>query len=167
MAQVKLAILVLVFLAHTMSIKAGTNFDASWTHSCPSGQSISHISSVHSNRHEDRSWTWRCRNSPVIQSSCSWSGYVNLMDEIMLYQCSNGVIAGVESYHSNRHEDRRFKFECCETDCYNRTQCSWTPFVNDWDDFLSYDVPTNYYLVGAFSIHSNSKEDRRWRFLVC
>ena len=42
--------------------------------------------------------------------------YVNDWDEVIAFQCShNGYITGIDSYHDNHVEDRRFKFRCCET----------------------------------------------------
>ncbi|XP_028409558.1 hemagglutinin/amebocyte aggregation factor-like [Dendronephthya gigantea] len=164
--MMKVTLTVLIFLANSMLINAGTNFDAAWSSDCPSGQSIRHISSVHSNWHEDRSWTWKCKHDSIITSSCRWSGYVNSFDKDLLYQCATGVITGVKSYHSNWYEDRKFNFKCCKTKSYTRA-CYWTGYVNSWDGYLSYTVPSYYYLVGVQSYHSNFREDRRWRFLVC
>ena len=42
--------------------------------------------------------------------------YVNNWDEVIAFQCpQNGYITGIDSYHDNGPEDRRFKFRCCET----------------------------------------------------
>lgn len=49
------------------------------------------------------------------RQNCAWSGYVNGWDGAMNYKCPNdGFIAGSQSYHSNHHEDRRWKFYCCK-----------------------------------------------------
>lgn len=39
-----------------------------------------------------------------------------------------------------------------------------TGYLNDWDDDLSYTYGSGRVMVGAFSTHSNSKEDRKWKF---
>lgn len=39
--------------------------------------------------------------------------YVNAMDSPIVFQCGSGVIHGIESYHQDTYEDRRFKFKCC------------------------------------------------------
>lgn len=42
--------------------------------------------------------------------------YVNDWDEVLVFQCQhNSYISGIDSYHNNHAEDRRFKFYCCET----------------------------------------------------
>ena len=157
----------LVVFANILRINAGTNFDATWTKSCGYGEYIYNARSVHSNYHEDRSWSFYCKYSSKISSSCSWTDYVNWFDEEILYQCPNGVITGVHSYHSNYHEDRRFRFRCCTTvkNCANA--CLWTGYVNGWDAYMNYYVPNGYFLAGVNSVHDNRKEDRRWRFLIC
>ena len=157
----------LFIFANVIGINAGTSFDASWTQTCPAGQSIDRISSQHSNHHEDRTWSFYCKSSSKISSSCHWSGYVNSFDQQILFQCASGVITGVQSYHSNHHEDRRFNFKCCNTKNNLPSHCSWTDFANDWDGAMDYYVKYDHFLVGAYSVHSNSREDRRWKFLVC
>ena len=40
--------------------------------------------------------------------------YVNRFDEPVVYMCPPGMyLAGVQSYHANFYEDRRFKYQCC------------------------------------------------------
>ncbi|XP_028412097.1 hemagglutinin/amebocyte aggregation factor-like [Dendronephthya gigantea] len=156
--MMQVAFVFLIFLVNVMSIHAGTDFDKTWTFTCPHGQSINHISSVHSNRHEDRSWTFRCRYSSKIAATCYWTGWVNAYDQELIYQCPNGVIAGVYSKHSNKREDRRFKFRCCRTKKNCQRDCSWTAHVNNWDGYMNYNIPLTKFLVGAQSLHDNGKE---------
>lgn len=41
--------------------------------------------------------------------------YANAFDQFFSFQCVNrGFITDIQSYHDNGHEDRRFKFHCCE-----------------------------------------------------
>ena len=50
-----------------------------------------------------------------LQFKIHLSGYVNNFDQLVEYQCPNeGIPTGVDSVHSNRNEDRRFKFRCCQ-----------------------------------------------------
>ena len=158
---------VLFIFVNILGINAGTNFNATWTFSCPAGQSIYRIKSVHSNHHADRSWSFYCRYDSKISTSCSWSSYVNWFDQEILYQCGDGVISGVHSYHSNHHEDRQFKFRCCHLKKSCLKNCLWTSYVNDWDAYMNSALSYGYFLVGANSVHHNGREDRRWRFLIC
>ena len=69
---------------------------------------------VHNNYKEDRKWWFYMAKVTKAASSCSWTGYVNGWDAAMnWYTSSNQWIAGVDSYHSNYREDRRWKFYVC------------------------------------------------------
>ena len=51
----------------------------------------------------------------LVQVYVCSAEYVNDWDEVIAFQCpQNGYITGIDSYHDNGHEDRRFKFRCCE-----------------------------------------------------
>ena len=42
------------------------------------------------------------------------SDNVNDFDQLLEFQCPNeGFITGINSFHNNDKEDRRFKFKCC------------------------------------------------------
>ena len=64
----------------------------------------------------------------------------------------------MHSYHSDPHEDRRFKFKCCRTSKNCARSCVWTGYVNNWDGYMNYNVPYGYYLTGVNSYHDNGRE---------
>ncbi|XP_055793758.1 hemagglutinin/amebocyte aggregation factor-like isoform X2 [Salvelinus fontinalis] len=135
---------------------------------CPSRKSISHINSQHVNYYEDRVWDFECKDTFVSEPECHWSPYVNDFDQEFSFKCPNNyVLTGVNSYHSNYHEDRRWKFYCCRVNSYCNQNCQWTSYVNYFDEVISWQVPGLNYLVGAGSYHSNYYEDRRWRYQYC
>ena len=42
--------------------------------------------------------------------------YENDLDGVLIFQCPHGgAVTGVSSFHDNGKEDRRFKFQCCES----------------------------------------------------
>ena len=101
-------------------------------------------------------------------TSCYWTDYVNDFDEPVSSMCSaDYAISGIQSYHSNRHEDRRTRFKCCKQQGYKTYSCALTSYLNNYDATLNYNVPQGKVLAGWFSIHSNRKEDRRHKMLVC
>ena len=61
-------------------------------------------------------WSVGCREiKDATLSSCSWTGYLNNMDGEINYTVPAGyAIVGVESYHDNGAEDRRWKVNICE-----------------------------------------------------
>ncbi|XP_055046255.2 hemagglutinin/amebocyte aggregation factor [Misgurnus anguillicaudatus] len=141
-------------------------YDAEFNFICPHGESMSYIRSKHHNYHEDRLWDIGCKKT--FSSDCFWTPYVNHFDDPFTYTCpSNYVLTGIGSYHSNRHEDRRWRFHCCNGSGYSNANCYWTPYVNWFDEGFHWNVPLFNYLVGAESYHNNHHEDRRWRYKYC
>ncbi|CAL1548242.1 unnamed protein product, partial [Lymnaea stagnalis] len=71
------------------------------------------IEAVQENNAVDRTWNYRCGGSAAT-STCNWSPYVNNWHEMVAFICpGDTVITGVDSYHDELAEDRRYKFRCC------------------------------------------------------
>jgi hypothetical protein len=87
-----------------------------------------------------------------------WETYSNGFLKVYNIQFLSVPKPGIQSYHSNHHEDRRFKFKCCSTKNNAANSCYWTGYVNGWDGYMNYLVSYGYYLVGAYSIHDNKRE---------
>ncbi|XP_063073772.1 hemagglutinin/amebocyte aggregation factor-like [Engraulis encrasicolus] len=135
---------------------------------CPSTQTISRISSYHSNTYEDRRFSFSCKSTFSSTPTCTGSGYVNSFNGVLSYTCpSNYVMSGVASYHSNTYQDRRFYIRCCRAPGHYHHSCRWTPWVNYYEEYFNWYVPNYNYLAGVYSIHHNSPQDRRFRFLYC
>ncbi|XP_068129841.1 hemagglutinin/amebocyte aggregation factor-like [Hyperolius riggenbachi] len=143
-------------------------FDQHLYYECGKSESISMIISDHNNKHEDRVWDFSCKNTFEAPAYCSWTGFQNHYDEAFSFICFHGsVLAGVESIHDNKHEDRRWKFLCCEGSVKVNHACSWSDYVNDFDGYLRWDAPANRFLTGMESYHDNKREDRRWKYYSC
>ncbi|XP_074629435.1 dermatopontin-like [Acropora palmata] len=137
---------------------------------CITSYSIRVWQSQHRNCKEDRIHYFQCKNGPFAYQHrhCSSSHYVNDFDGPLAFKCAhNGVIAGVGSTYSIGARDRRFSFRCCHKHGYVAHTCKHTAIINKWDQPMRYVVPSGYYLVGAFSVHQNSKGDRIWKFEIC
>ena len=52
----------------------------------------------------------------------------------------------------------RFNFRCCHVNGFVAHSCQTTPYQNNWDQVISYHVPSGYYLVGVISVHHNHYE---------
>jgi len=92
------------------------NWDRPHRLECGSGQYITRIQSYHHNHYEDRRWHASCSRAAGVRAdkSCRWSGWVNGWDAMLSFTCGAGqVITGMNSYHDNGREDRRFQFKCC------------------------------------------------------
>ncbi|KAG5846132.1 hypothetical protein ANANG_G00146520 [Anguilla anguilla] len=126
------------------------------------------ISSIHHNHHEDRLWDFSCKKSFDTPPECFWSPYANWFDEAFTFTCPpNSILSGMESYHDNKHEDRRWKFYCCRVTNYCNYNCYWTPYVNNFDEQFTWHVPNMNDLAGVDSYHENKHEDRRWKYMYC
>ena len=138
--------------------------------SCENGQYMRRLRSIHDNGKEDRLWQVYCGKTSTnvaATQSCLWTGFVNDWDRPLVFQCpGNRLISGMMSYHDNKKEDRRFRFRCCAVPGRSPNNCAWTGYVNDWDRPMDFRVPSDKVIAGAFSVHNNHKEDRRWKFLL-
>ncbi|CAH3159502.1 unnamed protein product [Porites evermanni] len=138
---------------------------------CKTSKSIRLWQSEHSNCAEDRIHYFECGYGPgrYSERNCRWtSHYVNDYDGPVTFKCGhNGFITGVKSHYNTGARDRRFQFRCCHKSRYSIRHCKHTATVNHWDGYLSYRVPSGYFLTGAYSHHVNRYEDRRWKFEIC
>ncbi|KAH9496002.1 hypothetical protein Btru_014864 [Bulinus truncatus] len=134
---------------------------------CPVGQRVTHLSSVYDALLEDRQWDVRCSGSRVTQN-CSSSGIINEFGHPINYKCpEKTVLTGIRSYHDNQIEDRRFSFRCCQLKTNATTECRMTDHVNRLTGPMLLDVPRGHGVVGAFSQHDVTHEDRSWTFQIC
>ncbi|XP_020896084.1 hemagglutinin/amebocyte aggregation factor [Exaiptasia diaphana] len=146
------------------------HFDGDLKFKCPAGEAIRNFQSTYLGCAKDRAFGFHCSSNKYTKKmgSCSWSSYANSWDQPLVYTCPNhGVLAGVESVHHNHYEDRRFKFYCCHSRLYHANFCKTSGYVNDWRSNMNFWAPWNRFIVGAISFHTNSQEDRRWRFKYC
>ncbi|KAK3740217.1 hypothetical protein RRG08_054239 [Elysia crispata] len=145
--------------------------DGDLSFECPRGKVLGSVYSVHDNSKEDRRWRLGCKKAPAgaKPKTCRWTDdYVNDWDEAVSFMCpANFILSGINSTHSNAAEDRRMKMKCCRKSAYKATNCVLTPYLNDLDGVLDYTVPKSKVITGWFSVHSNSKEDRRHKLIVC
>ena len=136
------------------------SYDGNLKVECGKRQGFNRVRSQHSNGAEDRIWQWDCVDVAKADFGyCYWSGYVNNFDYPMFYQCpSNYIMNGVESYHDNGHEDRRWKFKCCWALNHFTRNCHLTDYINNWDAVMDYTSDNPYIFNGFFSYHDNGRE---------
>jgi len=123
--------------------------------------------SVHDNRSEDRRWRFYSGNSREVQCQPQrWSDWKNDMEGVLRLDCpANQVLYGIESYHDDRWEDRRWKLQCCRVSSNVLVQRKGiTDYLNNWNGVLQWWCPeADQVVVSLNSYHSNHHEDRRWR----
>ena len=80
---------------------------------CPMGEYLNRLESHHSNNREDRVWNFECREG-FVSEKCHWSDHDTLFDKFMNFTCEDeSIVAGLSSWHSNKKEDRSWRFKCC------------------------------------------------------
>jgi len=140
-------------------------WDGAMNFECPQGEGISKIKSYHDNRREDRRWEFTCKTMSMT-NNCYLARIANYWDEVMNFKCpNNGIITGALSLHHNHHEDRIWRYRCC--DSTGAFECKHRGDINDWDAPMDWTVPDGYVLSGFYSHHSNRREDRRWNPYIC
>lgn len=153
---------VAIIAVPSVSSSLCNSFDKSHDLRCPSGESIWRVLGSHSNKKEDRTYCYGCRNNlrkTTKASHCYSTGYVNDWDKPVATLCKpNYYIAGVESYHDNKREDRRFSYTCCVNPKQCTRNCYLDGPVNDFDGIMVYKLGKDLVMVGAFSWHRNNKE---------
>ena len=133
---------------------------------CLLGKGMIRVRSQHNNWFEDRQFDFDCEGNSRITHYCKWTDYVNSMRGSMNYACPhNYVITGVESYHQNGKEDRRFKFECCKVNG-KVDHCSNSGYVNNYDHQLNFGS-SDKFMTGWKSTFSGWHKDRKFSFDVC
>ncbi|XP_066271297.1 millepora cytotoxin-1-like [Branchiostoma lanceolatum] len=76
-------------------------------------QAISGLYSEHDNYYEDRRFKIECRDLPRSPGQAWDSGYQNLFEHHVNFQCpSNYVMTGMQSHHTSDYEDRQWSFTC-------------------------------------------------------
>ncbi|XP_059141119.1 dermatopontin-like isoform X2 [Physella acuta] len=141
-------------------------YDQPFDFRCPYGSVINYIYSEHHDYFEDRRFEILCRSQKTTE--CAHSGYVNAFDQAVNFICpGDKVMTGIESYHDNHYEDRRFNFQCCKIPDKKLSNCYMTAEVNTWDGPMTLQVPDGHVIQGAHSYHNNYYEDRIWKFQLC
>ena len=134
---------------------------------CRDGDGFYRVKSKHNNGREDRLWEFQCRR--VVKDGCATctktNSYVNNFREAIFFMCpKNQYIGGVESYHDNGQEDRRWKFTCCSAKSHITNNCRLTGFVNGHDQQMNFKASHGEVITGVFSYYNTGT---RYLFITC
>ena len=127
---------------------------------CQGKNGMFKVLSVHSDVKEDRVWNWKCRR--VVKwgrPKCKQTNPVNNFDEPMFFMCGkNQYIGGVDSYHDDQAQDRRWSFSCCSARKHITASCRITEYANDFDQPMNFEAGRGEVITGVLSYHDNDKE---------
>jgi len=146
------------------------NYDRRQYCLCGEGRKIYYFYSWHSNRHEDRQFDFRCTGISGASSSgwnLGYSGWNN-WDATFYWDGtgSNSYMVGMESYHDNGKEDRRFNLMYRSSNSWKLSACTGWIFLNVYDQPTRLDAGEQ--VIGAFySHHHNGHEDRDFAVRLC
>jgi len=158
---------------------AGNEYINTWDRpfltTCPAGEAVTKIHSVHSDKKEDRRWKLGCaaligKGVSSVTGATRWLPY-NDWDAEQNQKCGDQeFMTGLKGHHSNYKEDRQYSIQCTKVESNVGSaevvkKHSWQGWANNLDGALNWSCPTGQALVGMASIHSNGKEDRRYKFM--
>ena len=128
---------------------------------CNQGEGFYKIQSIFHRKRNDRRWSFECRK--VVQNNASVTctkteSHVNGFKKPILFSCGdNEYMAGVESYHKNRKEDRKWKFTCCSASNHITSDCRLTDNVNQLGKTLDFQAGDGEVITGVNSQTYNSR----------
>ena len=135
-------------------------YDGRLSRACPTGEGVYRVRSEYSRGHGDRRWDFQCRK--VVQEgtpTCTQSSYINQFQEYISFMCGkNQYIGGVESYHENSKEDRRWKYTCCSAASQVTRDCRLTGYVNNPNANMEYQANDGEVITGVFSYYVSGKK---------
>ena len=140
---------------------------------CKPGERIVKFKSRHSNEKEDRIWDLGCKlisprmtvegdrwisktERSKLDNTKSWDG-----------RHSNSFLVGMESEHSNHHEDRTYTFFTARSDNFDLRQCSAWKKLNNHDHEINLQLGNDEVIAAIKSVHDNKKEDREFSVVTC
>ena len=115
------------------------------------------LESIYDQGTRDRQYRFGCTRI-TSTSTCSWTDYLNNFDGPVNKYC-DGYIGGIESIHSNLHEDRKWKIQCCNAgEGVTRGICEKNLLLNDFKEEIKLKLNPDKALVGLESYHDNLQE---------
>ena len=142
-------------------IKYLNEFDRPVKKDCNKGGGIYKIQSEFHKSHRDRRWNFECRK--VVQNNAKVTctqiqSYVNEFNGPIVFSCGdNEYIAGVESYHENSKEDRRWKFTCCSDSNYMISDCRLSEDANKLGQMMNFRAGDGEVITGVNSLTYSMK----------
>ena len=79
----------------------------------------------------------------------------------------NGFMVGMQSYHDNWYQDRKFHIMWTKSDNWALVDCTGHFQLNDWGETINYQLTGNQVIAALSSVHWNWWEDRKFSITVC
>jgi type II secretory pathway pseudopilin PulG len=137
---------------------------------CQSG--MNRIACEESGGYWDPTHTPKCLSQPAFfrEKGWQWTGFLNSLDRPTRNAERLGwFVVGYNTWHDNGTEDNQIALHLFRPGNGNQ-DFTWGPnvqstgWVNDWDGEVSFTCSGNGFITNEYSEHSNSKEDRRYKY---
>jgi len=146
-------------------------YDENHSCKCQKGAKIRQIESRHSNAKEDRKWWLVCEMFPGIENTVSehveYNAFSRYREKISMSCAKNGYLTGMESHHSDKQEDREFKFFCAKSSSIKVYNCKEWRSLNDLDQHMNLVLASDEIISELESEYHSSHRDRKWRVKTC
>ena len=142
-------------------IKYLNKFDKPVKKDCNEREGIYKIQSEFHKYYRDRRWNFECRQ--VVQNNakvtCTQThSYVNEFNGPIVFSCGdNEYMAGVESYHEDSKEDRRWKFTCCSAFNHKTSDCRLSEDTNGLGQAMNFQGGNGEVITGVDSSTYSTK----------
>ena len=103
----------------------------------------------------------------MIATLTGTTPYSDFDDHFYVDCGEDSFISSIDSFFSPRRGDRRFSYECHKYEGWSTGACSWTDWVNDFDQEFDFACGDQEVMQGMDTYHSNFREDRRFRYKCC
>ncbi|XP_060676737.1 hemagglutinin/amebocyte aggregation factor-like isoform X1 [Hemiscyllium ocellatum] len=85
----------------------------------------------------------------------------------MSYVCPRGgSISVIVSQFNNKTDERVWDFACKAT-FRGIINCSWTDYVNNFDEGINFSCPSESLICGVENLRLPKHKDRKWKFYCC
>ncbi|GFS03871.1 hemagglutinin/amebocyte aggregation factor-like [Elysia marginata] len=78
----------------------------------------------------------------------------------------NHTIYRLFSQYGEQEVDRQWVLDC-RPEGASATHCTWSDYVNIWNEDYSYNCPNHHIIAGIQSFHCTNFEDRQFQFYCC
>ncbi|XP_066278538.1 fibropellin-1-like isoform X2 [Branchiostoma lanceolatum] len=99
---------------------------------------------------------------------CSTTGSETEFGDPFTFECEeNHTISSVTSSYCSSPSDRGWTFGCKANSGGELKECFWSPYINDFGGFMTFQCPFNSLVTGFYSTFRDDRHDRRWKVKCC
>ncbi|XP_078660885.1 dermatopontin-like [Branchiostoma floridae x Branchiostoma belcheri] len=104
------------------------------------------------------------------KENCSTADDETKFGDTFTLECAEQqIFSSVKSSYCSSLSDRAWTFRCKGVRGEDKLldECFWSPFINDFGGFISFQCPFNSLVTGFYSTFRADRKDRRWKVKCC